>query len=117
MKEKEKQKEINSLLGSVGDERYALLVRLGKKITDYGVDKQLTAAAEGEPRPSGRENGCRFKGRGVVPMILLFMVVCRQFDSFGMGFFYIQADPWRLCWTVNCSCNEFIGICSGSKPL
>ena len=60
MKEKEKQKEINSLLGSVGDERYALLVRLGKKITDYGVDKQLTAAAEGEPRPSGRENGCRW---------------------------------------------------------
>lgn len=47
LKEREKQREVNSLLGTVGDERYALLVRLIKKITDYGVDKQLTAAAEG----------------------------------------------------------------------
>jgi len=51
LKEKEKQREVNSLLGAVGDERYALLVRLGKKITDYGVDKQLTAAAEGWVQP------------------------------------------------------------------
>ena len=49
LKEKEKQRDINALLGAVGDERYALLVRLGKKITDYGVDKHLTAAAEGWP--------------------------------------------------------------------
>ena len=51
-KEKEKQSVINSLLGTIGDERYSLLVRLSKKITDYGVDKQLTAAAEGEAKVS-----------------------------------------------------------------
>jgi len=39
-KDKERKKEISALLGSMADERYALLVNLGKKITDYSaVDK------------------------------------------------------------------------------
>lgn len=46
LKEREKQREIVSLLGPVGDDRFALLVSLGKKITDYGTDKH--AAIEGE---------------------------------------------------------------------
>lgn len=41
MKDKERQKEIISLLGPTPDERYALLVNLGKKITDYSVDRSL----------------------------------------------------------------------------
>lgn len=40
MKDKERKKEISSLLGNIADERYALLVNLGKKITDYSVDKE-----------------------------------------------------------------------------
>ncbi len=39
LKEREKQKEIVSLLGLLEDEKFALLVGLGKKITDYGADK------------------------------------------------------------------------------
>ena len=39
--DKERQKEIISLLGPTPDERYALLVNLGKKITDYSVDRSL----------------------------------------------------------------------------
>ena len=39
--DKERQKEIVSLLGGMPDERYALLVNLGKKITDYSVDRSL----------------------------------------------------------------------------
>ncbi len=45
LKEREKQKEIISLLGPVDNDRYAILVGLGKKITDYGTDK--LAAMEG----------------------------------------------------------------------
>ena len=41
-KDKEKHKEIMLLLGSIPDERYALLVNLGKKITDYTVDRDYT---------------------------------------------------------------------------
>ena len=39
--DKERQKEIVSLLGPTPDERFALLVNLGKKITDYSVDRSL----------------------------------------------------------------------------
>ncbi len=46
LKEREKQKEVVSLLGPVDNERYAILVGLGKKITDYGTDKHT--AMEGE---------------------------------------------------------------------
>ncbi len=45
LKEREKQREIISLLGPVDNDRYAILVGLGKKITDYGTDK--LAAMEG----------------------------------------------------------------------
>ncbi|KAG1680515.1 U5 small nuclear ribonucleoprotein helicase [Nymphon striatum] len=40
LKEKEKKKETESLLGGLTDERFALLVNLGKKINDYGVDEK-----------------------------------------------------------------------------
>ncbi|GAB6023297.1 hypothetical protein CHUAL_008104 [Chamberlinius hualienensis] len=40
LKDKEKKKETELLLGGLTDERFALLVNLGKKITDYGVDEK-----------------------------------------------------------------------------
>ncbi|CAM1307137.1 SNRNP200 (predicted), partial [Pycnogonum litorale] len=40
MKEKEKKKETELLLGGLAEERFALLVNLGKKINDYGVDEK-----------------------------------------------------------------------------
>ena len=43
LKEREKQKEIVSLLGPVNDDKFALLVGLGKRISDYGADKQAVA--------------------------------------------------------------------------
>ncbi|XP_032222645.2 U5 small nuclear ribonucleoprotein 200 kDa helicase-like isoform X1 [Nematostella vectensis] len=42
MKDKEKLKEIVSLLGDMPDERFALLVNLGKKITDYTFDRDYS---------------------------------------------------------------------------
>ncbi|CAI8015215.1 Putative U5 small nuclear ribonucleoprotein 200 kDa helicase [Geodia barretti] len=39
MKEKEKKKEISSLLGALDDETFAMLSGLGRRITDYGTDK------------------------------------------------------------------------------
>ena len=39
LKEKDRKKEIFALLGSMPDERFALLSNLGRKITDYSVDK------------------------------------------------------------------------------
>ncbi|CAB3996101.1 U5 small nuclear ribonucleo 200 kDa helicase, partial [Paramuricea clavata] len=38
IRDKERHKDILGLLGNMPDERYALLVNLGKKITDYYVD-------------------------------------------------------------------------------
>lgn len=38
LKDRERKRDIDALLGSVADERFALLVNLGKKITDFGVD-------------------------------------------------------------------------------
>ena len=38
-KEKERRKEVESLLGSLPDERFALLVNLTRKITDFQSDK------------------------------------------------------------------------------
>ena len=40
-KDKERRKEVELLLGPLADERYALLVNLGKKITDWGVDEKM----------------------------------------------------------------------------
>lgn len=39
-KEKEKKKEIEELLGPMAEERYALVVNLSKKITDWGADEK-----------------------------------------------------------------------------
>lgn len=40
LRDKERKKEIESLLGSVAEERFALLVNLGKKITDWGSHEE-----------------------------------------------------------------------------
>lgn len=40
LKEKEKKKETELLLGLLAEERFALLVNLGKKITDFGSDEK-----------------------------------------------------------------------------
>lgn len=39
MKDKEKKREVENLLGGVPDERFALLVNLGKKISDWADEK------------------------------------------------------------------------------
>lgn len=46
--EKKKKVEVEGLLGSLEEEKYALLVGLGRKITDFGVDRHQAATAEGE---------------------------------------------------------------------
>lgn len=49
LKDRERKRDIDSLLGSVADERFALLVNLGKKITDFGTDSvNAMGATEGE---------------------------------------------------------------------
>ncbi|KAK0183321.1 hypothetical protein PV327_001372 [Microctonus hyperodae] len=46
LKEKEKKKETELLLGSLAEERFALLVNLGKKITDFGSEEKTTTNEE-----------------------------------------------------------------------
>lgn len=46
LKEKEKKKETETLLGTLAEERFALLVNLGKKITDFGSDEKDTTNEE-----------------------------------------------------------------------
>ncbi|XP_014676711.1 PREDICTED: U5 small nuclear ribonucleoprotein 200 kDa helicase-like [Priapulus caudatus] len=46
VKDKEKKKEVEQLLGSLADERFALLVNLGKKINDYGLDERQQVMEE-----------------------------------------------------------------------
>ncbi|KOX80923.1 hypothetical protein WN51_00841 [Melipona quadrifasciata] len=46
LKEKEKKKETELLLGPLAEERFALLVNLGKKITDFGSDEKTTTSEE-----------------------------------------------------------------------
>ena len=41
MREKEKKKEVESLLGTLAEERFALLVNLGKKITDWVQEEKM----------------------------------------------------------------------------
>ena len=41
MRDKERKKEIETLLGSVADERFALLTNLVKKITDWGAEETM----------------------------------------------------------------------------
>lgn len=42
VKEKDKKKELEALLGSLADERCHMLINLAKKITDYHVDEENT---------------------------------------------------------------------------
>ncbi|XP_039281589.1 putative U5 small nuclear ribonucleoprotein 200 kDa helicase [Nilaparvata lugens] len=46
LKEREKKVETESLLGGLAEERFALLVNLGKKITDFGTEEKVNAAEE-----------------------------------------------------------------------
>ena len=46
LKDKEKKKETESLLGGLPEERFALLVNLGKKISDWGQDEKVVASEE-----------------------------------------------------------------------
>nr|CAI5865607.1 unnamed protein product [Callosobruchus analis] len=46
LKEREKKKETEALLGSIADERFALLVNLGKKITDFGNEENKQTTGE-----------------------------------------------------------------------
>ncbi|NXB82826.1 U520 helicase, partial [Donacobius atricapilla] len=41
LRDKERRKEVELLLGPADDTRYHVLVNLGKKITDYGGDKDI----------------------------------------------------------------------------
>ena len=41
MREKEKKKEVEGLLGPIAEERFALLVNLGKKITDWVQEEKM----------------------------------------------------------------------------
>nr|CAH7726674.1 unnamed protein product [Callosobruchus chinensis] len=46
LKEREKKKETEALLGTIADERFALLVNLGKKITDFGNEENKETTGE-----------------------------------------------------------------------
>ncbi|XP_041988787.1 putative U5 small nuclear ribonucleoprotein 200 kDa helicase [Aricia agestis] len=46
LKDPERKKEIEALLGSIPDERFALLVNLGKKITDFNVNTSTEGNTE-----------------------------------------------------------------------
>ncbi|XP_050559802.1 putative U5 small nuclear ribonucleoprotein 200 kDa helicase [Spodoptera frugiperda] len=46
LKDPEKKKEIEMLLGPVADERFALLVNLGKKITDFNISSSAEGNSE-----------------------------------------------------------------------
>lgn len=48
LRDKERRKEIDLLLGQTDDTRYHVLVNLGKKITDYGGDKEIQNMGMGE---------------------------------------------------------------------
>lgn len=43
LQEKEKQREISSLLGGISDDQFAMLNGLGRRITDYAADKHGSA--------------------------------------------------------------------------
>lgn len=45
LRDKERKREIESLLGQVEDERFAVLVNLGKKITDWSSEELSRQAA------------------------------------------------------------------------
>jgi len=41
LKDRERRRDAEVLLGGLADERYALLVNLGKKISDWGTDEKM----------------------------------------------------------------------------
>jgi len=45
MKDKERRREVESLIDKLADERYAVLVNLGKKITDWAVEEKIQTGA------------------------------------------------------------------------
>lgn len=47
LKDRDRKREIDGLLGSVAEERFALLVNLGKKITDFGSESGSALGANG----------------------------------------------------------------------
>ena len=46
LKEKEKHREIIALLGPMEEEQFSKLSGLGRRVTDYGVDKQAMVGGE-----------------------------------------------------------------------
>lgn len=46
MKDKEKKKEVEGLLGELAEERFALLVNLGKKITDWSQEEKTQTSTK-----------------------------------------------------------------------
>lgn len=50
MRDKERRREVEQLLGPSDDTRYHVLVNLGKKITDYGGDKDLQNMGKQVPK-------------------------------------------------------------------
>lgn len=63
MRDKERRREVEQLLGPADDTRYHVLVNLGKKITDYGGDKDLQnmgkyTAKKMEARQAGTSCTC-----------------------------------------------------------
>lgn len=57
LRDKERRKEIDLLLGQTDDTRYHVLVNLGKKITDYGGDKEIQNMGTGTRRPAAPGTG------------------------------------------------------------
>lgn len=53
MRDKERRREVEQLLGPADDTRYHVLVNLGKKITDYGGDKDLQNMGTYTTPPTG----------------------------------------------------------------
>ena len=45
LKDKDRKREVENLLGGLADERFALVVNLGKKITDWGSDEKMQTGA------------------------------------------------------------------------
>lgn len=41
LKDKERRRDVERLLDKMPDERFALLVNLGKKISDWGADEKM----------------------------------------------------------------------------
>ena len=48
LRDKERKREVESLLGGVDDERFNLLVNLGKKITDWSSEELNKQARNGQ---------------------------------------------------------------------